>query len=420
MLWAEVRELEAWRLGGASVSAAAESELVACRRHLHANPELSFEEEGTARAIEARLRAAGIEDVRRVSGTGVVALIEGAQPGPTLAFRADTDALPIQEEGEVEYRSKVPGVMHACGHDVHTTVGLGVALALHANRDGMCGRVKMIFQPAEEAPPSPDGPVGAARMVADGVLRGPDVDAMFALHCMPDLDAGKIGYTGGPVWARSELMEITIQGSKAHAAYPHEGVDAALAAAHVLVALQTIASRRVDTRRPCVVTVGRLEAGVSYNILAEDAKLTGIIRTLSDEVSEQVKAEVVRIVEGVCGALGARGSVRFVPGARLTANAVWLERWTVQAISEAVGASRVVAHLPQLGAEDFAAFSREVPGCYLFLGIRDEARGIAHALHTPRFDVDESCMGLGVSAMAQAMLRLGREWSAVASGVNGG
>jgi amidohydrolase len=420
MLWDEVRDGGAWRVSGDGVSEAAEAELVACRRHLHAHPELSFMEEQTARALEARLAAAGITDVHRVAGTGVVALIEGAHPGPTLAFRADTDALPILEEGGGAYQSKRPGVMHACGHDVHTTVGLGVALALHAHREELCGRVKMIFQPAEEAPPSPDGPVGAARMVAEGVLEGPKVDAIFALHCMPDLDAGRIGYTGGAVWARSDLMEIRLRGKKAHAAYPHEGVDAALAAAHVLVALQTITSRRVDARDPCVVTVGRVEAGVSYNILAEEASLTGIIRTLSDAVSEQAKAEVERIVGGVCAALGVEGEVRFVPGARLTANARWLEAWAVRAIGDAVGAERVVGHQPQLGAEDFTSFSRAVPGCYLFLGIRNEARGIVHALHTPRFDVDEACLGLGVSAMTQALLRLGREWESVASGAKGG
>jgi amidohydrolase len=419
MKWKAALEQGAWRLEGGQLSDAAQAELVACRRYLHANPELSFEEEQTAQALEARLKVAGITDLKRCAGTGVIAIIEGAHPGPTLAFRADTDALPIQEEGEVAYKSCRPGVMHACGHDVHTTVGLGVALALQANREGLHGRVKMIFQPAEEAPPSPDGPVGAARMVAEGALRSPDVDAIFALHCMPDLDAGRIGYTGGGVWARSDLMEIAIEGSKAHAAYPHEGIDAAVAAAHVLLALQTIVSRRVDTRRPCVVTVGRLEAGVSYNILAERAKLTGIIRTLSDEVSEQVMGEVVRIVEGVSGALGARATVRFVPGARLTANALWLESWTVGALRDVLGAERVVGHMPQLGAEDFAAFSREVPGCYLFLGVRDEARGIAHALHTPRFDVDERCLALGVRGMASALLRLGREWVSVASGANG-
>jgi amidohydrolase len=257
-------------------------------------------------------------------------------------------------------------------------------------------------------------------MVVDGVLEGPDVEAILAMHCMPDLDAGLIGYTGGPVWARSELVEIEIEGSKAHAAYPHEGIDAALVAAQVLVALQSIVSRRVDTRRPCVLTIGELEAGDSYNILPQRARMKGVLRTLSDEVSEQAMAQIEALVRGVSEAMGARASVRYVPGARLTANARWLEDFVVGAARGVLGRDRVVAHPPQLGAEDFAFFSRRVPGCYLFLGIRDEARGIAHPLHTPEFDVDESCLSVGVSAMVGALLELGRRWSDVAPGESKG
>ncbi len=388
--------------------------LVAMRRHLHANPELSFEEERTAAFIEERLREVGITAIERVSGTGVVATIEGeAGPGPTLAFRGDIDALPILEEGDHDYVSTNPGVMHACGHDVHTTLGLGVARELWRTRGEVHGRVKCIFQPAEEASPTGE-PIGAERMVVDGVLEDPKVEGIFAFHCMPTLEVGKIGYTGGPVWARSDLVEIEIIGEKTHGAYPHSGIDAAVIAAHVVVALQTIPARRVDARSPCVLSVGKIEAGTSYNIVAERAKLTGILRTLSDETSASAAEQIEQTVAGVCAAFGAKGEVKLTPGARLTANALWLEEAAVEAMRGEVGREVLVKHAPQMGAEDFAAFSTRVPGCYLFLGVRNEGRGIVHMLHTSRFDVDEACLPLGVRAMSAAIKDLASRWGEVA------
>lgn len=387
-----------------------EQALIEMRRHLHAHPELSFEEEQTARYIRARLEEVGIDRIETYADTGVVAIIEGAHPGPTLAFRGDIDALPIQEANEVDYRSQHSGVMHACGHDVHATLGLGIARALHARRGELHGAIKCIFQPAEEASPE-DEPIGAERMAREGVLEDPDVDAIFAFHCMPTLEVGKIGYTGGAVWAGSDLVEIAIHGQKTHAAYPHSGVDAVVVASHVIQALQTIPSRRVDARQPCVLSIGKLEAGESYNIIAERAELTGILRTLSEETSAQAIAEIERVVRGVCAAHGARGEVKITPGARLTANDVRLEARTVALLRAQLGDEAVVQHPAQMGAEDFAAFSRRVPGCYLFLGVRNEARGIVHMIHTPRFDVDEACLALGVGAMSDALLELGRTWS---------
>ena len=241
-------------------------------------------------------------------------------------------------------------------------------------------------------------------------MTNPDVDAAFAFHVMPTLEVGKIGYTGGPVWARSDLVEIEIEGMKTHAAYPHEGVDAVVVAAHVVTALQTVTSRRVDARDACVLSIGKLEAGNSYNIIADRAKLTGILRTLSDNAADLAMAEIHKIVQGICAALSASGSVTITPGARLTANDVALERRVVDALTQELGPQQVVPHLPQMGAEDFASFSRRVPGCYLFLGVRNEDRGITHMLHTPNFDVDEACIPLAVTAMAKALLEVGRTW----------
>lgn len=385
-----------------------QDELVEIRRHLHANPELSFKEYRTAEFIEARLQALGLQTAR-CADTGVVAVVEGAHDGPTLMFRADIDALPIHELNDVDYRSGEPGVMHACGHDVHTTVGIGLVAAVAANREHLHGRIKFVFQPAEEASPV-DTAIGAERMVEEGVLSAPEVDAAFAFHVMPTLEVGKIGYTGGPVWARSDLVEIEVTGQKTHAAYPHEGVDAVVLAAHLVSALQTVTSRRIDARDACVLSIGKLEAGNSYNIIADRARLTGILRTLSDEVAESAMTEIKRIVEGVCMALAGSGQVNFTAGARLTANNVALENRTVTLLKARLGADAVVTHAPQMGAEDFASFSRRVPSCYLFLGVRNEARGITHMLHTPYFDVDEASLPLAVDAMSYALLNIGREW----------
>ncbi len=380
--------------------------LVERRRHLHAHPELSNQEHETARFVKEQLAEIGIDNVETVAETGVVALVEGAHDGPTLAWRADIDALPIQEINEVSYRSQNAGVMHACGHDVHTTVGLGLAEQIYARRDELYGRIKFIFQPAEEASPV-DEPIGAERMAREGVLDNPKVDGIFAAHCMPALEVEKIGFTGGPVWAGSDLIELEVRGKKSHGAYPHEGVDAVLVASHLVCALQSVASRRIDARDACVVTIGRIEAGNSYNILAESAQLTGILRALSEDVSEQAKAEITRLARNICEGFGASCEVKFTPGARPVVNDEALERRAVDALTERFGTDQIVSHPPQLGAEDFAAFSRRVPGCYLFLGIRNEEEGIVNPLHTPDFDVDERCLAFGVERFAAMLLDVG-------------
>lgn len=384
------------------------SKFVEIRRHLHAHPELSLGEYETARFIRETLGQFGIEDVQTLAETGVVVVIEGAHPGPTLAWRADIDALPILEANEVSYCSKNPGVMHACGHDVHTAVGLGIAKGIFDRRDALHGRVKFIFQPAEEASPEHE-PIGAERMVQEGVLENPAVDAVFALHCMPTLEVGKVGYTGGPVWACSELVEIEIFGKKTHGAYPHMGIDAVSVASHVVVALQTLVSRRVDARDACVLSIGKITAGNSYNIIADHAELTGILRTLSNPVLEESREEIKQIVAGVCQAFGATSEVRFTPGARLTANDVELEREVVEILKGQTSAEQIVPHQPQLGAEDFAAFSTRVPGCYLFLGVRNEDKGITHMIHTPNFDVDEDCIDLGIGLMTEVLLEVAKK-----------
>lgn len=389
-------------------------QLVAIRRDLHRHPELSHNEERTAGVVVDALYGHGFDVRTGIAGHGVVATLEGDRPGPTLLFRADMDALPITETSDRDYGSSNPGVMHACGHDVHTTVGLGVARAVAARRAELAGRIKFVFQPAEEAAPPPGQAIGAEKMVQEGVLEDPAVDAAFALHVMPLLDVGSIGFTGGPVWAASDLFDIHVTGAMAHGAYPHEGRDPILAAAAIVQALQQIPARVIDAREACVLSVCRVTAGTAYNIIPDTAHLQGLLRTLDENVRDTALESMRRTVEATAAAHGCTASLSTVRGTYLTANHPALERFVGASLAARHPDVAFVPFKPQMGAEDFAAFSRRVPGCYLFLGVRNEARGITSMIHTPTFDVDEACLELGVRAMTDALLDAGARWDELA------
>lgn len=381
--------------------------LVALRRDMHRHPELSHHEARTAALVAASLEAQGLEVRTGVGGHGVIADIHGEEPGPTLLYRADMDALPIQEIAGRDYGSENEGVMHACGHDVHTTMGLGVAAALAERRAEIHGTIRCLFQPAEEAAPPPGQTIGAERMVEEGALEG--VDAAFALHVMPTIDVGKIGFTGGPVWAASDLFDVWIRGGMAHGAYPHEGRDPIVAAAQLITAWQTVPARFSDARDPVVLSVGRVEAGRAYNIIPDSVHLQGLLRTHDPAVRAAALEHATRLATQIASAFDCEAEIQFVRGTYQTSNDPVLEARAVQAIA-ASGAAETIAAKPQMGAEDFAAFSRRVPGCYLFLGVRNEARGIKSMIHTPEFDVDERCLRVGVDAMSAALLELGATW----------
>jgi len=385
-------------------------DLISIRRDLHAHPELSHQEERTAKVVADHLRALGLVPQTGVAGHGVVALVEGEHDGPTMLYRADMDALPIQEELGRSYGSKHPGVMHACGHDVHTTIGLGVAEAIVQRRAELRGAVKLVFQPAEEAAPPPGQVIGAERMVEEGVLRAPEVDAAFALHVMPQLDVGTIGYTRGAVWAASDLFDIEIVGHMAHGAYPQEGRDPIYAATLVVQAIQQIATRDVDARDACVISVCQITAGSAYNIIPERASLRGLIRTLDPAVRTRVLQRFDEIVTGVAAACGCVATTTIVRGTHATINDLDVESFVVSKI-QASGVAQTVPFRAQINAEDFAAISRRVPSAYLFLGVRNEALGIHHMIHTPRFDVDERCLAIGRDAMVHALLAFGKRRS---------
>ncbi|MEW5976098.1 MAG: amidohydrolase [Acidobacteriota bacterium] len=382
--------------------ASLELQLIATRRELHQFPELSNREFRTSERVATTLRTLGLSVRAQVAKTGVVALLEGSHPGPTLAVRADMDALPILELNEVAYRSRHEGVKHACGHDVHTAIALGLAQAMSGLREHLHGNIKFIFQPAEEGAPAGETG-GASVMIEEGVLESPRVEAIFALHVMPTLDVGKVGYHTGAVWAGNDTVEIVITGRKTHAAYPHTGVDAIFMASHAVVALQSMISREMDARDPMVLSIGVIEGGNQYNVLAERVRMAGVLRCLSSEVREAAQNKISEVLAGITGAFGGSYTLNFTPGAPVTQNHPTLLTRCLPILEETVGKENVFLLRPSMGAEDFACFAQEVPGFYFMLGVRNEQAGITHMLHTPLFDVDEKCLLVGAKAMGQLL-----------------
>lgn len=390
-----------------SIAQAAErlrDSLIATRRHLHMHPELSNREEQTARLMAERLRALGLEEIKTSVGRhGVTALLRGTRPGPVVAVRADMDALPIQENIDVPYRSQNAGVKHACGHDVHMTVQLGVAEVLSKMRDQISGTIKFIFQPAEEGPPAGEAG-GAPLMIKEGALENPRPSAIFGLHVMPNVEVGQISYNSGPAMASSDRLSITVRGKKVHGAYPHDGVDAIVAAAACVTALQTIRSRRIDTTEPFVLSIGMMQGGNRFNIIADEVKLEGTVRTLSEDVRQRVHEQIKQVVSGVAASHGAVAEVKIQDAAAVTYNEPQLVEETLPTISRVVGPTNVASRKPQMGAEDFSYFQKVIPGFYYFLGVGNRTKGITAMIHTPEFDVDEESLVIGVKVMSNVLL----------------
>jgi amidohydrolase len=388
----------------AKAAEALRPQLIAQRRDFHMHPELSNREERTSRIVAERLRALGLEDVKtNVGRYGVTALLKGAKPGPVIAVRADMDALPIQETNDVPYKSRVPNVKHACGHDVHTTVELGVAEILSRMRGEIKGTIKFIFQPAEEgAPTGEEG--GAPLMIKEGALENPRPAAIYGLHVMPTVEIGQLSFSSGPAMASSDHFWITIRGRKVHGAYPHDGVDAIVVAAECITALQTIRSRRIDTTEPLVITVGIVQGGNRFNIIADEVKLEGTMRALNDDVRKRAQSLMRETLDGITRAGGASFDLKFEEGAALTYNEPSLVEETLPVMRRIVGPNNVVVRKPQMGAEDFAYYQRVIPGFYYFLGVGNRAKGITAQIHTPDFDVDEESLVVGVKVMANVLL----------------
>jgi amidohydrolase len=388
------------------IAAAAEAmrpELVAQRRDFHMHPELSNREERTSRIVAERLRALGLDEVRTgVAKYGVVALLKGAHPGPVVAVRADMDALPIQETIDVPYKSQNPGVKHACGHDAHTTIELGVAEVLSKMRDQISGSIKFIFQPAEEgAPQGEEG--GASLMVKEGALDNPRPQAIFGLHTA-GFEVGQIGYHSGPAMASSDRFTINIRGKKAHGAQPHLGVDAIVVSAECVSALQTIRSRRIDPLEPMVLTLGTIKGGDRYNIIADQVRIEGTLRTLSESVRKQTQSMMEQTLKSVTSAYGASFDLSFDNPSPVTYNEPSLVEETLPTIRRVLGDANVFSPKPFMPAEDFSYYQKVIPGFFFFLGVGNKAKGLMPAWHTAEFDIDEESLVVGVKVMSSVLL----------------
>lgn len=369
--------------------------MVERRRYLHQHPELSFHEVDTPRFIAERLTELGIEVRTGVGGRGVVGTIRGGQPGKTVALRADFDALPIQDEKEVDYRSTVPGVMHACGHDGHTATLLAVAEILVGQKEHLAGNVVLIHQHAEEVVPG-----GARDMIADGCLDG--VDVIFGTHLWSTTKLGTIGYRVGPVMAAADKFELTLFGRGGHGAKPHETIDAVVLGATVVKELQSIVSRRLDPLQQAVLTIGTLHAGNTFNVIADSAELTGTIRTFDPLVADQIIKEMERTIKGVCDAAGATYTFRYERGYPAVVNHP-AETELVRAVaSDVVGADQVFEIAPTMGGEDFAYYLQQVPGTFFFTGAGDET---FYPHHHPKFDFEEQAMQYAARILIEATKR---------------
>jgi len=375
--------------------------VVADRRHLHANPELAFEEHETAKFVAERLRALGVEEIKTgVGQTGVTGLIRGGKgKGKVALLRADMDALPILEENDVDYRSTVDGRMHACGHDAHTAMLLGSTRLLMDLRDQFAGTVKVLFQPSEEVPPG-----GAKAMIEDGALENPHVDAVFGLHVAAELPAGQIGVKSGAASAGSDRFRIIVKGKGGHAARPHAAIDPVVVCAHIVTAFQTLVSRETDPMQAAVVTVGSIVAGDAFNVIPDTAEIKGTIRTLDPDVRARMEQRLPELARGIASAMRAEANVQFIKGYPGMVNDEAMTDMVRAAATAVVGANDVIESETGMGGEDFAYFLLERPGCFFRVGTRNDERNIVFGHHHPRFDVEEDGMAPGIATTVQTVL----------------
>lgn len=365
---------------------------------LHRCPELGRQEHATAALIRRCLTDLGVEWVP-MADTGTMGIIRGGKNGPTVGFRADIDALPIQEATSLPYASQNPGVMHACGHDFHTTALLGTARLLQERQEELAGNVKLFFQPDEEK----DG--GAARMIAAGCMEEPHVDAMFCVHVESGIPTGTALVCAGPICAASNPFTVTLRGKGSHGAKPHLGTDVVVAGAQIITALQTISSRRMDPTDPVIVTVGSFHAGTAGNVLAEEAVLTGILRTMNAVSREKVKTDFRTIINGISAAMGVEAEIHIVDGYPCCDNDRAMTDLLRRAAGEVLGTENVLEmEAPSLGADDFGYFSDLVPGCYWYIGVGSKEKGFTYPNHNPYFAVDPEALPLTAAIQARTVL----------------
>ena len=376
-------------------------ELIEIRRTLHQYPELGFEETNTSKFIKDFLRKEGIQ-FKEFAGTGVCGIIEGTKEGvnnKVIGLRADIDGLPMQDKKVCSYASKVSGKMHACGHDGHTTILLGAAKLLNKNKDKFNGTVKLIFEPAEETTG------GAKVMIEEGVLTNPTVDVMCGLHVEETLDVGMIMVRRGTVNAASNPFNITIKGSGGHGAYPDTAIDPIVMASHVVTSLQSIVSREIKPVNPAVVTIGSIHGGTAQNIIPNEVKLGGIIRTMTNEDREFAKARLKEIVNGICTTFRGSAEIEIEESYPCLYNDDNMVKILEDSAINIIGSENVkVQKNPKLGVESFAYFANKVPSVFYFLGIRNEEKGIVHPAHNSLFDIDEDALPIGVAIQCEVAM----------------
>ena len=366
------------------------------RRHLHQHPELSFAEAKTAAFVQERLQSFGIEVKPKVGGHGLIGYIHG-EAGPSdrvIALRADMDALPIEEANDVPYRSQQPGVMHACGHDVHTSSLLGTAQLLQDLRAHFSGTVKLLFQPAEERVPG-----GASLMIKDGALEQPKVQAILGQHVQPYFDCGKIGVRPGMYMASADEIYLRVKGKGGHAAHPANFIDPIMITAQMLVGMQQVVSRS-DPRIPTILSFGKIEGQGATNIIPDEVIVHGTLRTMNETWRKQAQQKIKDIAHHTAKMLGGEVEIDLKVGYPVLYNDEALTMQARSHIADYVGEENIIDMDLWMAAEDFAWYTHEVPGCFYRLGTRNEARGIVHGLHTPRFDIDEEALGLSTGLMA--------------------
>ncbi|MBS1644582.1 MAG: amidohydrolase [Bacteroidetes bacterium] len=370
------------------------------RQYIHQHPELSFEEHNTAAFVSQQLAAWGIKHTTGIAGTGIVGVLEGRNPGKRcIAIRAELDALPILEANDVPYKSKFPGVMHACGHDVHTTCLLGVLRLLSVYKNEWEGQVKFIFQPGEEKHPG-----GGSLMIAEGVLENPKVDALFALHVYPHLPAGVVGFRSGQYMASTDEIHISIQGKGGHAALPHQTIDPIAISAQVITALQQVISRRSNPVSPSVLSFGMIAGGTVNNVIPDSVQLAGTLRTMNEAWRAEAHQLIKQITNNICEAFGATASIDIPKGYPSLYNDPTLTNAAENWAKSFLGPEQVKTLDLRMTADDFAFYSHQVPGCYYRIGTNTAGTTHTASVHNPHFDIDESALITAISLMSHLVL----------------
>ena len=389
-----------------------EEKLIEWRRDFHKNPELSNREYKTAKKIAKHLKEIGLKVETNIAKTGVVAILEGNQPGKVIAIRADIDGLPVTERNDLDFKSEVKttflntetGVMHACGHDTHIAILMATAEVLSKHKDKIKGRIKFIFQPAEEGPP-PGEEGGAKLMIKEGVLENPKVEAIFGLHINSQTPVGTIKYKTGGIMASVERFVINVKGKQTHGSQPWSGVDPILISAKIIDGLQTIISREAElTNEAAVITVGKITSGTRFNIIPESSEMIGTVRTLDPRMRKMIEKRMKEMVEGIAEAYGGEASIIFQNNTSITYNDEALTSQILPSLQTAAGKSNVVIMKATTGGEDFSYFQEKVPGVYFFLGGMSPGNKESFPHHTPDFIIDESGLLLGVKAFTQIAL----------------